>query len=136
MAPEQPGRLRVLVVEDDADSADMLSTLLALFGHQVRVERDAAGGLQALAEFLPDVAVLDIGLPKMDGYEMARRVRRTDGFENLPLIAISGWGTSEDVERAHQAGFDHHLTKPASPDRLESLLKDIAARRDDGSASA
>jgi CheY-like chemotaxis protein len=120
-------RLRVLVVEDNQDGAEMLSTLLAMFGHEPRIELDAEAGLRALSEFEPDVALLDIGLPAIDGYELARRIRGTPGFERLPLIAISGWGMEEDVRRAREAGFNHHLTKPAAPEELERLLLTIAA---------
>ncbi len=127
-------RLRVLIVEDNRDGAEMLSALLTMFGHVSCVEQDAEGGLRALDEFRPDVALLDIGLPNIDGYELARRIRSTPGFEHLPLIAISGWGMEEDRRRAREAGFDHHLTKPASPEDLERLLSRIAAERGAGPA--
>ncbi len=126
---QAPVSLRVLVVEDNRDGADMLATLLKVFGHEARVEPDAVSGLTALLEFEPDVALLDIGLPGIDGHELARRIRRQPGFERLPLVAISGWGREEDVRRAHDAGFDHHLTKPTPPEVLEQLLTTIAAER-------
>jgi CheY-like chemotaxis protein len=122
-------RLRVLVVEDNRDGAEMLATLLGVFGCEARVVSDAPAGLLALHDFVPDVALLDIGLPGIDGHELARRIRRQPGFEGLPLVAISGWGREEDKKRARDAGFDHHLTKPTSPDELEQLLAGIAARR-------
>ncbi len=126
---QRPVRLRVLVVEDNQDGADMLATLLRVFGHEARIETDAVGGLKALAEFGPDVALLDIGLPGIDGHELARRIRHEPGFERLPLVAISGWGREEDVKRAREAGFDHHLTKPAPPEAIERLLSSIAEGR-------
>jgi CheY-like chemotaxis protein len=122
-------RLRVLVVEDNSDGAEMLATLLKLFGHEARVAFDAEAGLRALHEFRPDVALLDIGLPGIDGHELARRIRRQPGYETLPLVAISGWGRDEDVKQAREAGFDHHITKPTPPDVLERLLVTIAAGR-------
>lgn len=124
-----PNHLKVLVVEDNHDGADMLATLLRVFGHEPRVESDAISGLQALTDFAPDVALLDIGLPGIDGHELARRIRRQPGFERLPLVAISGWGREEDVRRAREAGFDHHLTKPTAPEVLEQLLTAIAEER-------
>lgn len=127
-ADEPPTRLRVLVVEDNHDGAEMLSTLLSVFGHEPFIAREASSGLRAVVEFAPDVALLDIGLPGIDGYELARRIHQVPGYEQLPLVAISGWGLEEDVKRATEAGFDHHLTKPASPDSLEQLLQAIASR--------
>lgn len=131
MNPMEPacGQLRVLVVEDNPDAAEMLATLLSVFGHEPRIASDAVGGLRALLEFSPDVALLDIGLPGIDGHELARRIRREAGFEHLPLVAISGWGRDEDVRRAREAGFDYHLTKPMQPDELERLLASILERR-------
>lgn len=128
-ADEPRTSLRVLVVEDNRDGAEMLSTLLTVFGHQPRIAPEASEGLKAVVEFAPDVALLDLGLPGIDGYELARRIRRLPGCERLPLVAISGWGLEEDVRRAREAGFDHHLTKPASPEALERLLAGIASGR-------
>jgi two-component system CheB/CheR fusion protein len=122
MAPGQAS-YRILVADDNLDALDSLITLLALRGHTV-VGR-ATDGVQALAETertLPDVVLLDIGMPRMDGYEAARRIRRTAHGKTVTLVAITGWGQPSDVARARNAGFDHHLTKPVSPEELERIL--------------
>jgi signal transduction histidine kinase/CheY-like chemotaxis protein len=103
-------RLRFLVVDDEADARESLAALLALEGHEVQVAADGAAGIAQLAQMRPDVALVDIGLPGMDGYEVARRARAHDG--RLVLIAVTGYGQREDRERAHAAGFHAHLTKP------------------------
>jgi signal transduction histidine kinase len=112
---------RVLVAEDIPDAAEMLRLMLDLMGHEVRV---AADGVQAVAiarAFKPDVALLDIGMPRMDGYEAAREIRAALGSSVL-LVALTGWGQEEDQRRASEAGFDLHLTKPAEPEVLENLI--------------
>jgi CheY-like chemotaxis protein len=118
--------LRVLGVEDDADSAETLVMLLGLWGHESRTASDAAEATAAAAEFEPDVILLDIGLPGADGYEVARTLR--DAGHDCTLVAMTGYGQVEDKERAHAAGFDHHVTKPADPPLLEKLLAKVAAR--------
>jgi signal transduction histidine kinase/ActR/RegA family two-component response regulator len=121
---EVPSR-RVLIAEDIPDAAEMLRVMLDLMGHDVRV---AADGVQAVAiakEFNPDVALLDIGMPRMDGYQAAREIRAALGSRVL-LIALTGWGQEEDQRRSREAGFDHHLTKPAEPDVLEELIASAA----------
>jgi signal transduction histidine kinase len=112
---------RILVAEDIPDAAEMLRVMLELMGHEVRV---AADGVQALAiakEYQPDIALLDIGMPRMDGYQAAREIRAALGPDVL-LVALTGWGQEEDQVRAREAGFDHHLTKPAEPGTLERLI--------------
>jgi len=113
--------LRVLVADDNRDAADSLQRVLALYGHEVRVAYDGAGALQIGREFRPRVAVLDIGMPGTDGYEVARTFRRTLGSE-VKLVALTGWGQPADRRRALEAGFDHHLTKPVDPGALNELL--------------
>ncbi|MGZ8711348.1 MAG: ATP-binding protein, partial [Thermoanaerobaculia bacterium] len=121
-----PGRpRRILVVDDSADQAESLGLLLELIGNEVRVAQNGVDAIAAAAEFHPEVAFLDIGLPGMDGYEIARRLRQDAGLANLFLIALSGYGTDEDRRRAREAGFDLHLTKPVLPDRLRSALAEI-----------
>jgi signal transduction histidine kinase/CheY-like chemotaxis protein len=115
------GRRRTIVVADDNDdAADMLRAVLELDGHVVRVASNGHAAFDLIATFAPEVAVLDIGMPGMDGYEVARRVRN----EGRPvyLIAVTGWGQEADRRRADAAGFDAHLTKPASPDELRRLV--------------
>jgi PAS domain S-box-containing protein len=112
---------RVLVAEDIPDAAEMMRVMIECMGHDVRI---AADGVQAVAmaeEFAPQIALLDIGMPRMDGYEAARRIRAARG-QSVVLVALTGWGQEEDRRRAYAAGFDHHVTKPAEPDALESLI--------------
>jgi CheY-like chemotaxis protein len=104
---------RVLVVDDNVDSARMIGTLLELEGHAVRIAHNAEGALALTRDFAPDAAVLDIGLPGIDGYELANRLRAETRSRSLRLIALTGWGQDSDRLRAQQAGFDVHLTKPA-----------------------
>jgi PAS domain S-box-containing protein len=113
---------RVLVVDDNRDAADSLAMLLALSGHEVRVAYDATGALAVGPEFRPDVAILDIGLPQMDGYALAGAVRAETWGVHTLLAAVTGWGQDQDRRRAAEAGFDVHLTKPVDPSRIESLL--------------
>jgi CheY-like chemotaxis protein len=112
---------RVLVVEDNPDTRESLRSLLRGWGHEVEVAGDGAQGLAKALGWRPEVAVLDIGLPRLDGYEVARRVRPAAGGE-VRLIALTGRGAAEDRERAFAAGFDHHLTKPADPEELRRLV--------------
>jgi signal transduction histidine kinase/CheY-like chemotaxis protein len=114
--------LRVLVVDDNADTADTLATLLELEGHQVKLAHDGPTALAAAATFRPDAVVLDLGLPGMDGFEVARRLRDRTGGNGPVLVAVSGYGQDEDRNRARLAGFDHHLVKPAEIGTLASLL--------------
>jgi CheY-like chemotaxis protein len=113
---------RVLVVEDSPDAATSLRLLLELSGYQVRVAYTGPEGLAAAEAWRPAAVVCDIGLPEMDGYEVARRLRRTAGLEAVLLVALTGYGRDEDRRRAFEAGFDHHLTKPADPEELRRLL--------------
>lgn len=112
---------RILVVDDNPDAADSLSMLLQLDGHSVRVAGDGDSALSALADLLPDVAILDIGLPGSNGFEVAKQIRSRYG-ETLRLIALTGWGEAEDRMRSTDAGFDAHLTKPVDYQALQSLI--------------
>ncbi|MEO7741313.1 MAG: response regulator [Usitatibacter sp.] len=112
---------RVLVVDDNEDAADSLATLLGVMGYEVRIAYDGPEAIVAADEFKPAVALLDIGLPKLSGYDIARHVRTQRGDEVL-LVAITGWGQEDDRRRAREAGFDHHFTKPADFDRLLELI--------------
>ena len=113
---------RVLVADDNHDTADSLALLLALRGHVTRAAYDGEDALMAAAEFRPDVVIVDIGMPKLDGYEVARRLRAADGGGALVLVALTGWGQDSDRQRALANGFDAHLVKPADPELLEQVL--------------
>src|SRR5688572_25818266 len=114
-------RRRILVVDDNLDSADSLGMLLRTLGNEVRTAHDGLEAVGVAAAFQPDVVLLDIGLPKMNGYDVARRVRDLRG-EAVVLIAVTGWGQAEDRRLSKEAGFDHHLTKPINLDALRKLL--------------
>lgn len=122
-SPPAMPQCRVLVVDDNRDAADSLAMMMELLGHQVRTAYDGAAAMQQAAEFKPDVAVLDIGLPKLNGYEVARYIRAQSWGAEMVLVAITGWGQLRDKQRAVQAGFDHHFTKPVDPADLEALLQ-------------
>jgi PAS domain S-box-containing protein len=117
-----PARRRLLVVDDNVDAAQTLGAILELNGHEVRVAYSGGEGLRIAAEWQPDVGVLDIGIPDLNGYELARGIRERSGEHQPLLIACTGWGQQEDVERAREAGFDHHLVKPVDPDAVLKLL--------------
>jgi CheY-like chemotaxis protein len=128
MAPKPLGgpRLRVLIVEDDSDTADTTAYLLAAAGHAVRVARDGAAALRDVHADPPDVALLDLGLPEVDGCEVARRIRAM-GLNPRPLlVAVTGYGTALDRERTDRASFDAHFVKPANPQSLLKLLARFA----------
>ncbi|HEY3969716.1 MAG TPA: ATP-binding protein [Planctomycetaceae bacterium] len=113
---------RILVVDDSRDTARSLAMLLTMKGHLCQTAFDGPGALAAAADFDPDVFVLDIGLPGMNGYEVARRIRATSDFQSAKLIAVTGWGQAEDRRRVHESGFDHHLVKPINLGALTDLL--------------
>ena len=119
--------LRVLVADDNRDAADSLQRILALYGHDVRVAYDGASAVRMVEQFRPRVAILDIGMPGTDGYDVARAVRARPG-ERVALVALTGWGQETDRRRATEAGFDHHLTKPIDPDTLNRVLADVARK--------
>jgi PAS domain S-box-containing protein len=120
------GHARVLLVEDNVDAADSLTILLELLGHEVRVVYDGLAALDAVRAGLPDVVLLDIGLPGLDGYEVARRIRRLAGAERVVLIALTGYGRDEDRARTQAAGFDLHLVKPVDPEALQGVVARFA----------
>lgn len=120
--PQDGPKCRVLVVDDNRDAADSLALMLRLAGHDSRTAYDGLEAVQTAATFRPEVVVLDIGLPKLNGYEAARQIRQQPGSEGTVLIALTGWGQDEDKRRASEAGFDYHLTKPVEVAALESLL--------------
>jgi CheY-like chemotaxis protein/anti-sigma regulatory factor (Ser/Thr protein kinase) len=113
---------RILIVDDNRDAADSLGLLLKFSGHDTRVVYNGKDALASVESFKPDVAVLDIGLPDMDGYELARQIRRMPQSKPLRLIALTGYGQVEDQQRAYAAGFDGHLIKPVTSDALEHAM--------------
>jgi CheY-like chemotaxis protein len=113
---------RILVVDDNADAAEGVAMLLEVFGYAVTVAGDGPAALEAARRQPPDVMLVDIGLPGMDGYELATRVRETPELNSVVLVALTGYGLDEDRRRAHAAGFAHHLTKPVPPAELRGLL--------------
>ncbi len=119
--PASGGR-RILIVEDNADAREMLRAALALSGHDVCAAADGAAGIAAATRAPPDVALVDIGLPDIDGYEVARRLRSMQNGARIGLIAVSGYGQARDQRRALDAGFDVHLTKPVAPERLQQVI--------------
>jgi signal transduction histidine kinase/ActR/RegA family two-component response regulator len=128
-AMQDSGNLRVLVVDDNADAAQMLAALLEVQGHAVSVEYDARGALARAHDEHPDVLLLDIGLPDMDGYELARRLRARPEHAGATLVALTGYGQHQDREDAQQAGFDHYLVKPADLNEVNEVLAQAEARR-------
>jgi signal transduction histidine kinase/ActR/RegA family two-component response regulator len=127
-APLPARRCRILIVEDNADAAESLRTLLELDGHEVRTERTGAAALEAARGFQPEVVLCDIGLPGLDGYEVARALRCAPGGTEPLLIALTGYAADADHERTARAGFDHHFAKPPDLERLNRLLAGREAR--------
>jgi PAS domain S-box-containing protein len=117
------GALKVLLVDDNVDAAETMGVVLEMGGHSVRMVHDGPGVLEVALAFDPDVVLLDIGLPGMNGYQVAAQLRQHPRFRQTLLVAITGWGAAEDRRRAQEAGFDHHLTKPVDFGMLEPLLK-------------
>ncbi len=122
-AAEAAAPSRVLVVDDNLDAAKSLAALLKMQGHEVRVAYDGRSALELAAGFLPQFVLLDIGMPGMDGYEVARRLRTIPNLQRARLAALTGWGQPEDRRRSAEAGFDYHLVKPVEPQRLQELLE-------------
>jgi len=117
-----PGRRRILVIEDNVDAAESLRDLLAMEGHQVFVAYDGPSGLLRAHELQPQVVFCDIGLPGVDGYEVARRLRSDAALKGCLLVALSGYALQDDIESAKSAGFDRHMAKPPRLEKLEELL--------------
>jgi len=119
--------VRVLVVEDNLDAAESLATLLRVWGHDVQVAHDGLQALEAARESRPEVVLLDIGLPGLDGYQVAHRLREDVGLDSSLLVAMTGYGQPEDRRRSREAGIHHHFVKPVEPLVLRNLLADVAA---------
>jgi CheY-like chemotaxis protein len=116
---------RVLVVDDNVDGATTFGAMLRLLGYAVEVATDGMAALEIADRFHPDVVLLDIAMPTLDGYQVARRLRASSAGVAMVLIAITGWGQEEDRRRTAEAGFDHHLVKPVDPGALAKLLAEI-----------
>lgn len=121
--------ITVLIIEDNHDLADSLGLLLQLAGHEVRVAYTGDDGLRAAFNWVPDVVLADIGLPELNGFEVASRIRQNPATAKMHLIAITGYGSEQDRRRAFENGFDQHLTKPADPAVLLRLLEQVAPTR-------
>ncbi len=120
--PASSGRLRIVVVDDNVDAADTLAEMLSASGHDVKKAYDGVGALAAVDAHRPDIVLLDIGLPRMNGYDVARRIRASDPKSRVVLVAVTGWGQDEDRRRSQEAGFNHHLVKPVDPASLAQIL--------------
>jgi CheY-like chemotaxis protein/anti-sigma regulatory factor (Ser/Thr protein kinase) len=121
-APHASANCRVLVVEDNAGALEMMSLLLRMQGHEIYAARDGLQALEAAQHHRPDVVLLDIGLPKLNGFEAARKIREQPWGRSMKLIALSGWAQDEDKRRAAEAGFDDYLVKPIEPAQLEQVI--------------
>jgi PAS domain S-box-containing protein len=123
--PQRPVARQILVVDDNVDAATTLAMLLRLNGHQVRVAHDGEQALNLAVAQPPEIAFLDIGMPQMDGFELARRFRQNPGIAGTTLVALTGWGQDADRRRTREAGFDHHFVKPIDTDSLTTLLNSV-----------
>ncbi len=119
-------RRRILVVDDNADAAESLAYLLSISGHEKRRAHDGLAAVATAETFHPDVVFLDIGMPSLDGHETARRIRQQPWGKEIVLVALTGWGQAEDRRRSKEAGFDHHLVKPADPDAVQKLIASLS----------
>lgn len=126
---EQSDNLRILLVDDNRDAAMMLDMMLRTTGNEIRAVHDGSQAVETAAKFRPDVVLMDIGLPKLNGYEVARSIRQQPWGAGMFLVALTGWGQEEDKQRAREAGFDRHFVKPVEPEALHQLLADYCAGR-------
>ena len=126
-APSPGGSARILIADDNRDAADSLGMLLEIAGHEVTVAHSGGEALSLGRKVRPDVVILDIGMPDINGYDVARAARSEDWGRHVFMLAITGWGQAADKEKAHAAGFDRHLTKPVDPDLVEELLSAFVA---------
>jgi CheY-like chemotaxis protein len=123
--PSAARRRRVLIVDDNEDAAEMLSTVLRLGGHEVHAVHDGLAAVDAARSFRPEVILLDIGLPKLNGYEVAKQIRAQQGDHKIAIVALTGWGQDADRRRAADAGCDTHWVKPVDEETLERYLADV-----------
>jgi CheY-like chemotaxis protein len=131
MAPARPrvgestAKRRLLVVDDNRDAAESMSMLLEMWGHEVVYAYDGPSALETAQQWQPEAVFLDIGLPGMDGYEVAERLRELPQAKDAVLVAITGYGQDDDRRRSQRAGIDHHLVKPVAPDALRNLIDSL-----------
>ena len=118
---------RVLVVDDNEDSADWLAMMLELMGHEVRTAHDGAAGVAVAGAFRPDLILMDIGMPILNGYEAAQHIRQKPWGREPFIVALTGWGSADDHRRTQDAGFDRHLVKPVDPAEIQKLLVELNA---------
>jgi CheY-like chemotaxis protein len=118
----RPAGWKILVADDDQDSAESLAMLFQLMGHDVRSAQSGLAAIDVAAEFRPELIVLDIGMPGLDGYEVCRRIRQHPWGQAIVIAALTGWTRDEDRDRSEQAGFNHFLVKPVDPKALEDLI--------------
>jgi CheY-like chemotaxis protein len=119
---------RILAVDDNKDAVDTLAMMLRIMGHDLQTAYDGMEAVDVAAHFKPEIVLLDIGLPRLNGYEVCRRIRELPDGRNAFIVAITGWGQEEDRRRSREAGFDHHLVKPVDPQALEQLLAEASTR--------
>jgi CheY-like chemotaxis protein len=126
--PAAPSGTRILIVDDSTDQAESLGRLLTILGHSIRTTSTGEEGIEIIKQFRPHVALIDIGLPGINGYELARRIRETASVRDTVLVAQTGWGQEEDRRRSSEAGFDHHLVKPLEMADLTEILNTLERR--------
>jgi CheY-like chemotaxis protein len=129
---EKTEPLRILIVDDNHDAADLLQQLLEMMGHAVKIAHDGREAVRMAGEFRPDLGLFDIGMPGMNGYELARAIREIPELRKTVLVAVTGWGAKEDRERSREAGFDHHLTKPIDFEMLNELITKVGPSHGQG----
>ncbi len=127
MATKDEARYRILVVDDNRDSAESLALLLKYMGHETHIALDGAQAVASAASVRPDVVLLDLGMPRVNGYDACRQIRAESWSQGMLLIAQTGWGQDEDRRRTEEAGFDGHLVKPIDPDALLALVASLSA---------
>jgi CheY-like chemotaxis protein len=120
---------RLLIVDDNRDAAVSLAMLLRISGHDVRVAHDGPSALELATSFRPEIAFLDLGMPGMDGFEVANRIQKQMDLSNIVLVALTGWGQAQDRQRTKAAGFHHHYVKPMEPDALDRLMSNLRSQR-------
>jgi CheY-like chemotaxis protein len=119
------GPCKVLIVDDSEDTATSMRTILLMMGHDVRIARDGMEAVETAGSYQPHIVLLDLSLPKMNGYEVARHIREQPWGKDMKLVALTGWGQDQDKQRSKEAGFDLHVTKPVEPAALEELLREL-----------
>jgi CheY-like chemotaxis protein len=129
ISPASPPRRRILIVDDNEDSADSLAMLLEITGNKTYMAHDGLEAVEAIEKYRPEVVLLDIGLPRMDGHEVCRRIREQPWGKDIIMLALTGWGQEDDRRRSEEAGFNGHLVKPVDYDKLLELLGELTNGR-------